>query len=570
MSDIKNGLLISDFNIENLASYLRNGADGSEVACEVAPYGQLIQTLLDPTACVCRSSVDFAVVWSRPESVLASFKGALTGLSAETSTILREVDEYCETLLKAKEWAHTTFVLTWVVPTFHHGHGMLDLAPEVGVARLLMEANLRLLQNLDGQLSVIPLNASKWIEVAGEKAFNPRLWYTSKIPFGNDVFKAAARDIKAALRGLQGRTRKLLIVDLDDTLWGGIVGDVGWEQLTLGGHDPAGEAFVDFQREVKALTRRGIILAIASKNEEGVALEAIRRHPEMVLRPDDFAGWRINWTDKAQNIADLCSSLNLGLDAAVFIDDNPFERERVKDALPDVLVPDWPKDIRLYPDALRTLNCFDKPAISVEDRHRSEMYATERQRAELKTSVNSRDEWLTKLELTVTVEALNAANLSRIAQLLNKTNQMNLSTRRMTEEELLGWASAETNRVWGFYVSDRFGDSGLTGVLGVSSEGNRLQIVDFILSCRVMGRRIEETMLHVGIEWARRNAADRVVARYRETAKNKPCLRFFETSELSREGDDRFVWDCMRTYPCPSVVRLTGDVSREDRLCQLA
>jgi FkbH-like protein len=281
------------------------------------------------------------------------------------------------------------------------------------------------------------VGTANWVELTGGRAFNPRLWYLGKVPFGNELFKAAVRDLKASLRGIQGQARKLVILDLDDTLWGGIVGDVGWRKLVLGGHDPAGEALVDFQHELKALTRHGIVLAIVSKNEESVALEAIREHPEMILRKDDFANWRINWEDKAKNIAELTADLNLGLDSTVFIDDNPVERARVREALPEVLVPDWPEDKRLYPHALRSLDCFDKPAISEEDRRRQQMYVIERKRTELKIQVGSVEGWLQTLDLIVKTEPLNAANVGRLTQLLNKTNQMNLSTRRMIEQEFL-------------------------------------------------------------------------------------------------------------------------------------
>src|SRR5262249_25838083 len=158
-----------------------------------------------------------------------------------------------------------------------------------------------------------------------------------KIAFAPEVLRLAAADVKAALRAVQGRSRKLVVLDLDDTLWGGVVGDVGWESLRLGGHDPIGEAFVEFQRALAALARRGVVLAIASKNTEAVALEAIDRPPEMVLRRRHFAGWRIDWRDKAGNILELVSELRLGLDAVVFLDDNPVERERVRGALPAVL-----------------------------------------------------------------------------------------------------------------------------------------------------------------------------------------------------------------------------------------
>ena len=561
MRKIVKGLLISDFNIENMSAYLKNDRTAPLVDCEVVPYGQVTQSLIDADLPFWQSPLDFLVVWSRPEAVLESFARLLMGFAVDVDAILRDVDDYCRMLLLAKHRSRIVFVPTWVVPTLHQGHGMLDLSVEVGVARILMQANLRLLENLDANSNVIPLNASKWVELAGEKAFNPRLWYMGKVPFGNELFKAAVCDLKAALRGVQGQARKLVILDLDDTLWGGIVGDVGWQELVLGGHDPRGEALVDFQHELKALTRRGIVLAIVSKNDEAVALEAIREHPEMVLRKDNFVGWRINWNDKAQNIAELAGALNLGLDATVFIDDNPLERARVREALPEVLVPDWPEDKRLYPHTLRSLDCFDKLAISEEDRQRAQMYTIERQRTEFKTQVGSIDEWLQTLDLTVKAEPLNAANLGRLTQLLNKTNQLNLSTRRMTELELLAWASAANRRIWGFHVSDRFGDSGLTGILGVEAEEGRVRIIDFVLSCRVMGRKVEETMLYVAVDWARSTRIQEVHATYAQTSKNKPCYDFFHRSNLRNQGDNTFMWDAEQEYPLHPAIRLIHKLS---------
>src|SRR5664280_1790161 len=417
-SSIKQGLLVSDFNIENLAAYLRNDAGEPHVQCTVAPYGQVAQVLLDAKLLCWTPAPDFVIVWTRPEGVLPSFGALLDGSEIDEAKLRNEVDDYSQQLLQAKDRAGLVFVPVWVVPGFHHGQGMLDLAPHIGISRVLMEANLQLLKNLDQCPNVIPLHTAKWIELAGERSFNPRLWYTAKVPFGNDLFKASVRDIKAALRGAGGGARKLIVLDLDDTLWGGIVGELGWQNVLLGGHDPLGEAFSDFQRELKALTRRGVLLAIASKNDEATALDTIRNHPEMILRLGDFAGWRINWQDKAQNIADLVASLNLGLDAVVFIDDSRVERARIREALPEILVPDWPEDKRLYPHTLRSLDCFDKPSMSAEDRGRSQMYTLERQRSELRARVGSLDDWLQTLDLLLTIESLGEANLGRLAQLL--------------------------------------------------------------------------------------------------------------------------------------------------------
>jgi FkbH-like protein len=236
-----------------------------------------------------------------------------------------------------------------------------------------------------------------------------------------------------------------------------------------------------------------------------------------------------------------------------------MERARVREALPAVLVPEWPEDKRLYPQALRRLDCFDKPAISEEDRQRAQMYSAERRRTELKTQLGSVEAWLQTLDVTVKAELLNAASLGRLIQLFNKTNQMNLSTRRMTEQELLSWADAENRKVWSFHVADKFGSYGLTGILGVEIVNGRLQIVDFVLSCRVMGRKVEETMLHVAVDWARSAQAKEVYAAYLETAKNKPCLNFFQKSGLKCQSSHVFVWDVSHPFPLPSVVRLSRE-----------
>jgi FkbH-like protein len=553
---VQRGLLISDFNLENFSAFLANDPEQPSVQCAIAPYGQVTQSLLDSTLSCWKPAPDFLVVWTRPEAVLVSFREMLDGDPVKEDTIQDEVDNYAKAIVRASGSAKTVFVPTWNVPTMHLGHGLLDLAPRVGVSRLLMQANLRLLQSLDSIPNVVPLNASRWVELVGESAFNERLWFLGKIPFANGVFKIAAREVKAALRGIRGGSRKLIVLDLDDTLWGGIVGEVGWQNIVLGGHDPMGEAFIEFQRGLKALTKRGVLLAIVSKNEETVAMQAIAQHSEMVLRRDDFAGWRINWDDKARNIVELTKELNLGLDSIVFIDDNPAERDRVRQALPEVLVPDWPSDPRLYLRSLSSLDCFQKPMITDEDRRRREMYSQERQRNDSRTQGSSVEEWLRTLQITVRVELLGPSNSGRATQLLNKTNQMNLSTRRLAEQEFKEWAGQPGQRSWVFDVSDRFGDSGLTGILSMAADGDNARIVDFVLSCRVMGRKVEETMLFWAVKWARSASLGRVIANYSATPKNAPCYAFFQRSGFNAGENGCFVWDTVNQYALPDAIKL--------------
>ena len=558
------GVLLSDFNVGNLIGYFCNDKGDPAVERIIVPQGQVIASLLKEDLECWHGDTDFCVVWTRPQAVINSFQKCLSYQSVLLDDILREVDTFCSLLREVSDRVKWVFVPTWTVSTHHRGLGMLDAKNGQGISYVLSRMNLRLSQNLQNTENLYILDAQRWVSLAGAGAFSPKLWYMGKIPFGNQVFKEAVSDVKAALHGLSGNARKLIILDLDNTLWGGIVGDDGWENLRLGGHDPIGEALVDFQREIKHLTNRGILLGLVSKNEESVALNAIRKHPEMLLRLEDFVGWRINWMDKAQNIIDLVSELNLGLQSVVFIDDNPVERARVKDVLPEVMVPEWPEDKMLYPKTLLGLRCFDSPSVTAEDHARTNMYAENHQRGALKKSARSLDDWLGDLDTRVQVEELNQANLKRTVQLLNKTNQMNLRTRRFTEQELMYWLSTGLRKMWTFNVSDKFGNSGLTGVLSFEEEHPRGIIADYVLSCRVMGRKIEDTMIYVSIQYARSVGLDHVIAEYVQTHKNGPCLEFFKgTDFVFNANEGCFVWDLTRDFPLPSCIKIEGAYGSE-------
>jgi FkbH-like protein len=550
--------LISSFNLSNLGALLSKGEELPMLRTVSAPYGQVIQTLLQPTIEVWSECVSGAVIWTTPEAISLEYRKLLANEDATPDALMRDVDEFCAAIKKIPHRVKYVFVPTWVAGAFEGRLGLLDMDARRGVSLALMRMNLRLVDNLLEDARVTVLDAARWMAVHGEKSLSPRLWYMSKTPYSVDLFKEASAEIKAAMRALTGQTKKLIVLDLDDTLWGGIVGEVGWENVRLGGHDAIGEAFRDFQLALKSLQQRGILLGIVSKNEESTALEAIRSNQEMVLRLDDFVGWRINWRDKAENISELVSELNLGLQSVVFIDDNPVERDRVRRALGEVLVPDWPPTPLEFKSTLQRLRCFDQAQISAEDRERSGMYAIERKRKEAFANVGSVDVWLQTLETRVLVESLNRANLERVTQLLNKTNQMNLSTRRMKKEEIWDWAHQPENTFLAFRVVDKYGDYGLVGIGSLSLKaGAEATVTDFILSCRVMGRKVEETMLHALSTSAKSGGAAKLSARYFPTSKNRPCLQFLENAGLKRSGDNKlFTLDLAEAYPKPAAISL--------------
>ncbi|MBI2604805.1 MAG: HAD-IIIC family phosphatase [Deltaproteobacteria bacterium] len=561
-------LLVSDVNLEPFARLLTNDevepqrSQKTEPRLEarVADFGRLHPTLLsgaNPDGC------ELALIWSHPENAVPEFRKVLEFLPADHERILAETREFAGAIARYASGFKAVFALPWIVPAASRALGLLNFRKDEGLSYLLARMNLELADRLSGHANVHVLDSPAWFARIGEKAHSPKLWYLSKTPYSSDLFREAAAEVRAAVRALEGGARKLVVVDLDDTLWGGVVGDIGWQALRLGGHDYLGEAYVDFQLALKNLKNRGILLAVVSKNEEAVALEAMRMHPEMVLRPEDFAAWRINWQDKARNIADLAADLNLGLQSVVFIDENPVERSRVREALPEVFVPEWPQEATRFKSALSALDCFDSATLTDEDRKRHELYAKEKNRETLRAEIGSMDEWIKNLGMTVTVERLSSANLQRAAQLLNKTNQMNLSTRRMTDAELMKWADHPNRAFWTFRVCDKFGDSGLTGLLSLewdtagNEARNEAEIRDYVLSCRVMGRRVEESLLYVAVRFAsglraRGGKLGRIVARHVPTAKNKPCLEFFKASGF--QGDaagTAFSWDLERPYPKP-------------------
>ena len=545
--------LISDFNLETLGHYLENDGSSPKLSVALAPFGQVFPALLRPSE---SAPSDFALVWTSPEKMVPAFATALDNSAFSEDDVASQAQQFADCLRVAQKHFRAIFVVSWTLATHHRGNGILTLKTG-GLRRLLLKMNVTLAEELDDCSGIYLLDSQRWIEEVGKNSYSPKLWYLTKTPFHANVFREAVSDLKAAISAVLGDAKKLLVVDLDNTLWGGVVGDLGWENLRLGGHDYLGEAFLDFQRALKSLRNRGIVLAIASKNDESVALEALSKHPEMVLRPADFSAWRINWNDKAANIAELAAELNLGLQSVVFIDDNPVERARVREALPEVYVPEWPDDKTLFASKLRELNCFDSAYVTAEDASRSQMYATDKQRELLRSKVSSAEDWLLSLETEVAVEELSDANCARVVQLLNKTNQMNLTTRRLAEAELRAWLRQKNRTLWAFRVKDKFGDSGLTGILSLELESGGAVITDFVLSCRVMGRNVERAMVAFAAQHCTHLGLRELRANYIPTSKNKPCLSFWMSSGFAYdEKGNWFTWPLSRAYPSPDGISI--------------
>jgi FkbH-like protein len=533
MSDRLGAAIYSTFNATNFSRLLAN--DVGEPAVDVLYEHSLLPGAAFSSGGLPAPAADICVVATTADGVLPAIAGLLSGSPLDPVELDREVDAYVAGIRTLAADARVTLASTWLTPPRYSG-GVLALDPCWGLDGAVARANRRAVEALRGAPGCFVLNGEGWQRILGERAFSAKGSYLTKDPYAFDLWRLVVADLKAALAALGGKSKKLVILDLDNTLWGGEIGDVGLEGLRLGGHDARGEAYRAFQREVLALGRRGVVLAVASKNDENVALAAFDRHPEMLLRRDDLAGWRINWEDKAKNIAELCSELELSPADAVFIDDNPGERRAAAAALPELTVPEWPANPMLFVDALRRLNLFDVIAVTEEDVLRSRSYIANRMRNSAGTGAAQ------DAQVRIDIAQLADADVVRTLQLLNKTNQMNLTTRRFTEAELRAFRGSEGNEVWTARVTDRFADYGLTGAFALRFSASECTLTDFVMSCRVLSRGVEERML----ECARAEAAKRGCARLRasfvQTSRNEPMRRFLvERSGMHDQGASHYV-----------------------------
>ena len=532
--------IISSFNHANFVSLLKNSSNFDWEVNEV-DYNQVFQTLTNSNAKMWKQRVNITLIWTTPESISSEFQKLQNKNAVNTDIIKKDVDYFCSCVKSIKKYSDIVLVPNWILKQPTESNLAFAYSKDFGMEYNLSYMNHYLSEQLNKEKNFYVLNSSKWLLNCGvSNAYNSKLWYLTKTPFSNIFFKQVIFDLSNLYGSTKGFSKKLLILDLDDTLWGGIVGEVGWKNLRVGGHDHLGEAFQDFQIQIKSLKNQGIVLALVSKNDEAVAIEAINNHPEMILSMEDFVTHRINWDDKAKNIVDIVNELNLGLQSVVFLDDSPFERARVQDALPEVLVPELPKDPTDYNTFLSKLRCFDKTHVTDEDKSRSNLYKSESKRIKLKQQLKSLSDWIKTLNLTIVIENIKNENTPRAVQLLNKTNQMNLTTRRLSEQEFDNWVQIHSNNLWTIRAADKFGDYGIIGILSISIKDSVATLVDFILSCRVVGRYIEETMIEFLKEFCKENKVDKINGKYIKTEKNSLCYHFFNKLKLINNKQDFF------------------------------
>ena len=352
-------------------------------------------------------------------------------------------------------------------------------------------------------------------------AHDPRLYATSKVAFALDFLPLVAKAIVDIIKAIDGNIKKCLVLDLDNTLWGGVIGDDGMENIQIG-ELGMGHAFDGLQRWAKELKNRGIVLAVCSKNNEDAAKQPFRDHPDMILRLEDIAVFLANWENKVDNIKEIQRILNIGFDSMVFLDDNPFERNLVRGLLPAVTVPELPEDPSLFVSHLCSLNLFETASFSEEDLHRTAQYREEATRSSFQKAFTSIDDYLNSLEMISLVKAFDDFSIPRVAQLTQRSNQFNLRTVRYTEADIDRLRKSDKFLTLSFDLQDKFGDYGLIGLLILEKLEKEMAFIDtWIMSCRVLKRGMEEFIVNQMAKQARQMGIERLIGEYLPTAKNK-------------------------------------------------
>lgn len=414
----------------------------------------------------------------------------------------------------------TEFVVASFPTTAEGVHGSLGASFPHDHNNFLRRLNLRLGDRSPDFIHLFDA-AQLASEMGSTSFFDARLWYEARLPFTLDATGPFAAGLAAVVGAMLGLSRKCLVVDLDDTLWGGVIGDVGLEGIELGEGNPRGEAYKAFQLHLKALRDRGILLAVCSKNEEANARLPFEKHPETVLRLDDFVAFRANWLPKSENIRSIAQELGLAPGALVFADDNPAECEQVRQALPKVGIVELPEDPASYPRVLDQGRWFESVRVTDEDRKRHELYRRRAMVTRLSEQADDLSEFLASLEMRAQVDRIGPTSLARATQLINKTNQFNLTTRRLTESELKRISEDPGHLSLIVRLSDRFGDHGLIAVLTAHVDGRRLVVDDWLMSCRVLKRGVECLLRNRLVERACERGLDEIRGSFIPTGRNE-------------------------------------------------
>jgi len=524
-----------------VASALRYGLDIELVKAE---YGQVLQSALEPNSTINKAVCDAVLVALdyRGLSLELEDVGDADAAEAKVDAALAQVNTI-------RAGIHTNSNAVCLLQTIARPVETLFGNADrriLGTWVQMTEAfNRRLAESIDGVDALVDVAAIA--ETVGLANWHdPMQWNLAKIPFALGCVPLYADHVGRVLGAMKGKSRRVLVLDLDNTVWSGVIGDDGLEGIVVGQGEPTGEAHLELQAAALALRRRGVVLAVSSKNDEDVARLPFQKHPDMLLREEHIAVFQANWKDKATNLTAIANELSLGIDALVFVDDNPFERNLVRESVPTVGVLEMPEDPSLYARTLAAAGFFEALTLSPEDLKRSEFYQDNARRATLQKQVGNLQEYLASLEMELTVQPFDAVGRSRIAQLINKSNQFNLTTRRYTEVEVEALEHDPDVHGLQIRLRDRFGDNGMISVVVCRRAGEDWEIDTWLMSCRVLGRGVEAAVLKELTEAARKLGLRRLIGRYIPTERNAMVRDHYATLGfrlVEEKPDGETVWD---------------------------
>ncbi|MBI5235125.1 MAG: HAD-IIIC family phosphatase [Deltaproteobacteria bacterium] len=538
---------------------LRLMAAGYKPEMSFGGFGGYAQEILDEQSALYAFKPNVVLLLTRLEELMPDF---IDGFGDKTSKEWEEaVDTAANTLAQLVDTAGKRMPCRMIVqnmsltdPYF----GIHDAQQESGQRYLVDRFNKALASRLGSMKNAFIWEFDGLIRRKGWETFlDAKLWYTSRSPYKQSAYLHIGADIATHILSASGRVKKCIVLDLDNTLWGGIAGEDGIDGVKLG-HDYPGSCYRDFQKGLLRLVNRGLILAVNSKNNEQDALEIIEKHPYMTLRKHHFAAMRINWNDKVSNMRELASEINIGLESMIFIDDSEPECALVAERCPEVSVVHLPNKPYLIPGALNALPYVENITLTDEDRKKSGMYKAQIERKEFERSVANLDDFLAGLCIEATIEPANGFSISRIAQLTQKTNQLNLTTRRYAEAQVQSFMDSADSCVYSVASKDRFGDNGIVGVFILRFAGDDCLIDSFLLSCRVIGRNIESAMMAIIAAEARARKAETITGEYLPTPKNKPASDMYAKLGFSKINDTHFKasLDAL-PFDCPPYIKLT-------------
>ena len=556
---------LRSFTLEPVMPLLEaaSALEGIRLSVWLSGFNSYSQEILDPVSQLYRFDPEAVVLAVQTRDLVPDLWNGFSELSEPAvDAAIQEAEAALSSLIRTFRARHRAHLIVHNLesPAFT-GCGILDAQVKVGQVEAIRRINQGLSRIAQATPGVYVLDYDALMSRHGRLRWHDeQKWLSARMPIAADCLGHMAREYLRFLVPLAGKTCKALVVDLDNTLWGGIIGEEGLNGIRIGPDYP-GAAFVALQRAILDLYDRGILLAVCSKNNPEDALEVLQEHPHMLLRPHHFAALRINWNDKAANLREIAAELNIGIDALAFLDDNPQERERVGRELPEVYVIDLPGDPAEFAGALRGCPVFERLSLSADDRERSRHYADDRQRKEVREQAGSLEDFYRSLQMEVEIAPVDSASLARVAQLTQKTNQFNLTTRRYTEQEIAELLANCDWRVYSLRASDKFGDSGLVGVAMTRTREGVTEIINLLLSCRVIGRTIETAFLAHVAEEARQQGSRRLRGRFLPTKKNAPCRDFYRShgfTAVCTEPSGETLWEFdLRDgrIHCPAWVR---------------